>query len=613
MKKLFVLSASAIALTGQLLVSQTVIAKDYYVHAGKGRNTNSGAQPGNAFGDLTYAMKRLKPGDTLYVRAGTYPSIATVSRSKHQSGSASKPIRVKAYGSEKPRITTSSNFRLEGGISHWHFEGLTFQNAKSVKLGAVANGKCASFANNIRFIGNTFQHSSDDGIILNCARDVRISNNKFWNLRSRKIGVDKHAVLSTLVATRVVISNNQFIDIGADGVQLQGADVRNIDINSNTFSVVHPYRYRDTKGNVPSSSTTRFGSVGENAIDIKAGPGPISIIGNKIHGFRPGIKSKQDSSGGMGVGIIFHQKNKQVIVRRNHFYDNVIHMNVGSPANGAVISHNVFGNVTRADSRIYGSNTQIPKNLLLKGARNIDLYNNVFHNDNGSGKVLLRTDNVSNLLLKNNVFRNGQIEPTSTRYVSADYNAFSGITKSIDNMFKGPRDVNSSALKLSTSNWTPNAGSPLIDAGMMVDNTKDFYGVAVRGSSTDIGAAESQSATSGGNTGSDSSTGGGSSGTSGQAYVKILDYSRGDNVSGTITVKVDARDPDGIRKVILWANDEKINEKSSNPYEFRFDTYRHGQSNCAMFLRAESVDNKGNRRSEEVKLWVNRCQAYVEG
>lgn len=596
-----------------LSMASVATARDYYVHAGKGRNSNNGTSPNSAFADLNFAVKKLAPGDVLHVRSGTYTSLPQLSPGNVKQGTSSRPILIKAYGSENPTIGVNTVMRFAGGINHWIVEGLTFNNATGVRLGSrqgSSTSKCISYAENITLRKNRFQNSSDNGVVLECARDIKIENNTFFNIRSRKVGSDRHAILMTTQASNVTISGNDFTDIGADGIQMVG-NVRNIVVTNNQFKIVHPYRYRDEKGNV-SSNSKQFGSVGENAIDVKGGPGPITITNNVIHGYRPVIKGKQDASGDMGVGIVLHQTSKQVFIQRNHFYDNVIHINVGPSARGAVISHNIFDNAVKANSSIYGSNTQTPKNVLINGADQVDMFNNVFHNDSGSGKILLRVEGADNLLLQNNVFRNGELLATNARYMKADHNARSGVTGEILPMFKGPRDVVSGNLRLSTSNWRPSSGSPLIDAGMPVNNTKDYYGAGVAGSAPDIGAVEFKgSVSSSGNSSSNSSPSSNSnnSGTSAnddvttndETYVAFVGLSDGDYVSGKINIEVEAQDPDGIKKVVFWEDDKKIGEDSSWPYKFTLNTGSFPK-NTLLRLVAYGVDNKGNRTKKVVKV-----------
>jgi hypothetical protein len=80
--------------------------------------------------ELTKALEDAKPGETIYLRGGTYrcPTTMTIARS----GSASAPIRLFAYPSDatRPRLdfsTLAENPRHHGLLlqaSYWHLKGL---------------------------------------------------------------------------------------------------------------------------------------------------------------------------------------------------------------------------------------------------------------------------------------------------------------------------------------------------------------------------------------------------------------------------------------------------------------------------------------------------------
>jgi hypothetical protein len=483
----------AFLVLSQLFLPSVASATDYYVSAGKGANSNSGASPNAAFGDLTYAMKKLHAGDTLYIREGTYTNVPSINLKSFRSGTQAAPIVVRPYLNEKPILSADKIVTILD-VSWWVFQDLTFQATQEIRLGKRDYRTCISAAQNIVFQGNAFQHSNNHGIVINCAHQVLITNNTFWNIRSRNVGQDKYGILTSAVATDILISGNRFTDIGADGVQLQGVDLSNIIVANNEFEVVRPYRYRDENGNLDASKPQRFGNVGENAIDVKGGPGPITIVGNVIHGFRPVIDGVQDASGAMGVGITFHNGARELYLQKNHFYDNVIDVKISGQGNKSEIAYNVFENSVHADPAIYGD-SQTPRGLHLENTSDVRVYNNVFHNADPTGKILLWVGNVSNVWLQNNVFHNGQMlaDPKSSVLdFSGDYNAWSGITGKTHSNFLGLHDVPAGNLGIDWSNWKPSAGSPVVDAGMLVQKglKTDYYGATMGGVSPDIGVAE---------------------------------------------------------------------------------------------------------------------------
>lgn len=502
MKTIHFLPGLALLAACYLLLPSMASATDYYVHANKGSNTNSGAGPNAAFGDLAYAMKKLKPGDTLHIRGGTYTNVPSINLQSFKSGTKAAPIVVKRYLDEKP-ILSADRIVTILDVSWWIFEGLTFERYREIRLGKrdFATSTCINTASNITFRNNKFQHSNEHAIVINCAGQVEISNNIFDNLRSRVAGGrDVFGVITTTLAHDILITGNKFTDIGGDGLQLEGVDLRRIQVTDNEFKVVHPYRYRDEFGKPDLIEPQRFKTVGENAIDIKGGPGPIYIRRNIMHGFRPTIPGVSDASGDPGNAMILHKGSRLTYIEKNHFYNNVIDLNISGKGiegqgNKTEIAYNVFENSVKADAAVYGTNTQQPRGLYLGNTSNVRVYNNVFHNADPTGKTLLWVVNLSNALLQNNVFHNGRVfaDPQSSVLdISADYNAWSGITGKTNSKFLGLRDVSASDLKIDWSNWKPLAGSPLIDAGMPLQNSvpTDFYGAATTGAGTDIGVAE---------------------------------------------------------------------------------------------------------------------------
>ena len=178
---------------------------------------------------------------------------------------------------------------------------------------------------------------------------------------------------------------------------------------------MHPYSYRDENGNTIPPQLQPFNSVGENAIDIKQGPGPISITNNIIHGFRPTLEG-QDASGAMGVGITFHMYASGITIRKNHFYDNVIHLSVDKgdiapsdqPSRDVIISDNIFEDAVEPNG-VYADTTQRTSGLRIANVSDVQAFNNTFLNHVGNNTELLFLDNISNIELDNNLFYNGQI------------------------------------------------------------------------------------------------------------------------------------------------------------------------------------------------------------
>ena len=506
------------------------LATDYYVDANGGNDTYSGLTPNDGFADLRYAMSQLQAGDTLYVRSGEYHDAIHLKSDTYNSGTSVQPVTVKAYQNETPVIGRGARIHIED-MSWWVFDGLTFQNSAYLEVGirdlTIATSQCTSIAKNITIRGNQFQHGSETGISIVCGQHITIENNVFDNLRSRVAGRDVHAVSISFYANDIAITGNHFIDIGADGIHLQsGTESTDIVIMDNEYEIQRPYRYRDEDGHVVPENQQPFDNVGENAIDIKQGPGPILISKNIIHGFRP-TTTGQDASGASGEGIIIHNQAHGITLSKNYFYDNQEHLAfwIGDNVNeqldvDSLVANNIFGEL--ADPSTTGD--QIPVGLGMGRVRNIKVFNNTFSSEYGDKIYLLRMGSANSVELFNNAFYNGRILVGDESQVDlvADHNAWGKVTTKnspfvVYPSIIGAHDIITDIAIIDPAMWEPIEGSPLIDAGLPLGITDDFNSLPITGKGPDIGAVEYQSSQSSIITSASQSsiTGGGSGGSGG--------------------------------------------------------------------------------------------------
>ena len=475
----------------QLLLSSSSFATNYYVHANVGSNeANSGLAPDDAFADIKYAVQQLHPGDTLYVRSGTYSNgiFFDLASGKYNSGTSTNPITVKAYQNEIPVISAGAGYTIVD-LSWWVFEDLVFEDSARLVIGrrddnaTPGTNRCASFAENITIQRVRFQNGSQNDITITCGNHIKIDNNVFDNLRSRLPGVDTQAIVLTDYANDIVISDNLFIDIGADDVHLldnPGAQFSYIDITNNEFEIQRPYRYRDESGNVVADPMS-FDNVGENAIDIKQGPGPITVSKNRIHGFLPTL-SGQDASGANGAGITIHNNARNITLSKNLFYDNAKHLAVAKgssndmrPGRDLIVLNNIF----KDTADLSGYVNMAPTMLDINSASNVSIFNNTFQYQSDEQQLLLVLENFDNLVLKNNAFQNGVVKTDGSIGVKANYNAWSGVSGylypyNIDPSLTGINDVTTDNMGLAPSTLAPVSGSPLIDAAQDLGIIDDF-------------------------------------------------------------------------------------------------------------------------------------------
>lgn len=161
--------------------------------------------------------------------------------------------------------------------------------------------------------GCTFRNSNQTAILVVRGANVLITGSTFSNIHSGQVGVDVAAIRLRGVdlADGVRIEDSYFADISGDGIgaAISGNLVRNLSIAGNTF-----------RGHVPG---TLGWEGGENAIDLRAAQGPVTISGNDIEGFRP-CESGMECSGGPGAGIRVNGA-QGVTVTGNRFHDNLAH------------------------------------------------------------------------------------------------------------------------------------------------------------------------------------------------------------------------------------------------------------------------------------------------
>lgn len=125
---------------GALLLAGLAQAADYYIAPG-GSNAGSGAI-GSPWATFDYAIDNLDPGDTLYVRGGTYALSSRIQIRNNEGGTEAAPVRIWAYGDETPVLDFASmsnslwgqssgrGVQIDDGADWVHLRGLTIQNAR---------------------------------------------------------------------------------------------------------------------------------------------------------------------------------------------------------------------------------------------------------------------------------------------------------------------------------------------------------------------------------------------------------------------------------------------------------------------------------------------------
>lgn len=431
---------------------------------------------------LAYAFNQLVPGQTLYIRAGTYEN-SGIDLREGNSGRNGEPITVKPFPDEEVVLRDGGEIRFYGA-DWWVLEGLRFDRFPSIKLGLHVNlgHSRTSATENIVIRNSEFSNGDRSAITINFGNEILIEGNHFHHIRPgvpfTELGRETNAINLRYMADNIQILDNRFEDIGSDGVHigsestLPGADIGSVEIKRNEFWINRPY-------------VGILGNVGENGIDVKKSRGPIVISQNRIHGFRP-TTPEQDASGANGDGLIVHGEAQNVTIERNLIYSNTAQINIaqgaGAGPSNIIIQNNILMDSVSSDlsgSHIEGSGLQV------RSAVDVFIYHNTLVNN----EYYLRSAFVSRGELKNNVIIGGKDSlQNGTLEWSADYNAWSQLTHPRPEILRGPHDLSGEDLGLD-QDLRPTVDSPLVNSGFDVGVTEDFDGLN-RYPPPDIGAQE---------------------------------------------------------------------------------------------------------------------------
>jgi hypothetical protein len=207
--------------------------------------SGSDANPGTAskpFRTLQKALDSVKAGQTVLVRAGTYPEWATAGKG----GSSTAPVTLQAYPGEQPVITgrlkvTASYVRVSGFV----FEGGTSANATEVLI-YVSSGDY------VEIVGNEIRKAAKSAVYLSGSDGSRIvdnwihDNGTHWNLDhgiywgSGNGGLIADNVIERSFAyniqlypkvDNVLVSGNQISGGGRGGIVIDNASYDTVDGN----------------------------------------------------------------------------------------------------------------------------------------------------------------------------------------------------------------------------------------------------------------------------------------------------------------------------------------------------------------------------------------------
>lgn len=464
-------------------------ASAYYVSpSGSDSNPGTLAQP---WQHINYAVSRLSPGDTLYVRGGTYSEKVTI----NVSGSAGSPITVQNYNGETPIISGSGvTLGWEGlinivGASYVVIDGLEVVDASSFGI-FVRNALSGGVA-----------VPCDHLTIRNCTtrRTARSGIGAQGNYPDIDQVGHRNVTNMTVTGNTVVDPNSA---VSWEAISLQSVGFFEVSYNEIYATDSESY----SKEGIDIKGGSWHGSVHHNYLHDFCGPGVYLDAGvGGVHDVDVYANLMHDLTGRASIGYYWAGVGVQLAAEKvNWGLDDIsVHDNVVGPNTYAGIS---FGNTAAYHgSGRYFRNIRIANNTLHAGVgrlysdgtyagfghslifsiyagyeselTGIVIRNNIFCGDTG-GKGIRVLEGGSPANVECNVDHN--LFQTQSDYYGTDY-----VGPGADPGFVGIPGTDPSAYQL-------RADSPAIDAGSSVGApSTDYAGTArPQGSGYDIGAYE---------------------------------------------------------------------------------------------------------------------------
>jgi pectate disaccharide-lyase len=173
-------SAGGVSSTGGAASTEFWIAPD-----GVDANPGTEALP---FKTLQAGLTKAKPGVTLWLKPGTYPSAITLTISNRYNGTQAMPITLKAASGARPVLDFSSQARGQDGLRGINLEG-DFWRIEGIEL-TKASDNCIAISGSNNTIEDVITHEcGDSGIQITApsaqaTENTRAANNTILNCDS---------------------------------------------------------------------------------------------------------------------------------------------------------------------------------------------------------------------------------------------------------------------------------------------------------------------------------------------------------------------------------------------------------------------------------------------
>lgn len=480
----FFLILSAVFLTVTFTAHAQVTPKTYYVST-TGSDSDSNGTESNPFKTIKFALDKTNPGDTVYVKGGTYKEKITINRA----GTSGSIITLAAYGNEKPIIDGTGVYLGPDGEQEKLV--VIYSPYTKVKGFEIRNsfGKGVSIeADNVTLEGNNIHDNKKYGIGVRDRANITILNNQVWNNVLQNVNGDFYqgnggweSALSFSKSTNILIQGNSVHNNWGEGIMCWGesdgciirnntsydnygvniynANARNTIIENN---LVYETNTTYVDGSVPKETKKLAVGISVNTEDSSCGARDVTIRNNIVIRTRSGIKYYKYADG--CTGLINLKAEHNTFINTWEYTINVGNSTTNTGQNtGNTFKNNILYRSNVAFGPFSGFiNYYNPSSNFTKPV----FQNNIFYNSAGQTNNLYRFNGSSYAL-----------DAVPTAFAST-----------IGNLTTDPQFVNATGVV--AANYKISNTSPAINNGTYVGVTQDHFGTTRNPNAADIGAHE---------------------------------------------------------------------------------------------------------------------------
>lgn len=191
----------------------------YYVSATDGNNNNPGNQSGKPLRTIQAAINKAQAGDTIIVRAGTYPERLHIQKP----GTVDAPIVISAQQGETP-VIDGSNLNIPQSaalVSILQSQDITFSGFAVRNAGGI--GVLVHKSSRITIRGVTVESSYAGGLHMIQSDNLLIDACRIFNCARRFLAYGperQNVALLTRHSSDIVIQNNQVYENSDEGIAI---------------------------------------------------------------------------------------------------------------------------------------------------------------------------------------------------------------------------------------------------------------------------------------------------------------------------------------------------------------------------------------------------------